>query len=86
MRRIEPLEIHGQERHVVDHVDVAQPIVELDAVEDPGPVVEQEHVVGQQVAVTVADPAVVDPLREQRAPTLDEPPDEVLAPDRGRRA
>ena len=52
----EPLEIHREERDVGEHVAEAEPVVELEAVEDTRTVGEAEHVVGEEVAVPVADP------------------------------
>jgi hypothetical protein len=65
----EVLDVHGQESGVVQHVDVAQPIVELDAVEHAGAVVEAEDVVGEQVRVPVDDVPGGDPIVEQRFTT-----------------
>ena len=66
IRPPETLEVHGEERRVGDDVADAQGVVELEAVEEPRPVGEAEDVVGQQIAVPVAAPAVGDPLLEQR--------------------
>src|SRR3546814_1980122 len=63
----EPLEVHGQEGGVEEHVPVAEPVVELEAVEDARTVRQAEHVVGQQIAVTVPDPPAPDPMLEQLA-------------------
>ena len=68
----EAFEVHGQEGHVGEAVAQPQRGVELEAVEHPGPVREAEDVVGQQVAVAVAGPALGHPAREQRRS-----PDEV---------
>ena len=67
-RRAEPLEVHGEERGVVEAVHVAQPVVELEAVECSRPVRQQEHVVGEQVAMAVADQASGRASEEQRLP------------------
>ena len=58
----EAVEIHGQEGDVEQDVADPQRHGEGQAVEDPGPVVQAEDVVGEQVAVAVADQAVADPL------------------------
>ena len=71
--RAEPLEVHGQEGDVVQHVDVAQPVVELEAVEHPGSVGEAEDVLGEEVPVPVDDRARGDPVGEQAAPAVEEP-------------
>ena len=49
------LEIHGQECGVHHDVAPAQPLVELQAVQDPGTVVQAEDVLRQQVAVAGPD-------------------------------
>ncbi len=65
----EPFQVHRQERDVVEPVQSAQPVVELQAVEHPGTVVEAEDVTGQQVAVPVDDPPLGDaPVEQGRAP------------------
>src|SRR3712207_8460336 len=53
------------ERGVVELVQVPQPVVELDAVQHPGPVRQAEDVTGEQVAVTVHHAAGTLPLGEQ---------------------
>ncbi len=60
VRTAQAFEVHGQEGHVRQHVPVPQPVVDLEAVQDPGTVVETEDVVGQEVAVPVASPALGD--------------------------
>ena len=74
----EVLEVHGEERGVGQAVAEPERVVELDAVEDAGPVVEAEDVVGEEVAVAVDGPPVGDPLLEQRAATVEEPIGEPL--------
>src|SRR5581483_1871033 len=74
----QPFEVHGQEGHVGQHVDVAQPVVELDAVEDAGAVVEAEDVLGLEVAVAVAHRAGGDAVVEQRRPAGQVAAGEVL--------
>jgi hypothetical protein len=64
----QPVEVHGQEGDIRQRVPPAQPVLELDAVEHPGTVIEQEDVVRQQVAVPVERPALGDPALEQQAP------------------
>jgi len=64
-------EVHGEERDVVEPVDEAEPIVEVEAVEHPRPVVEAEHVLGEQIAVPVHDPLAA--AGEERTATGDEP-------------
>lgn len=63
------LDVHGQEGGVVEDVQPAQPVVELQAVERSGPVVEAEDVVGDQIGVAVDDVPVGDPRGEQRRPS-----------------
>ena len=63
--RAEPLEVHGQEGHVIQPVEPAQVVVELQAVKDAGAVVEAEDVVGEQVTVAVDHPAGCHPAIEQ---------------------
>jgi hypothetical protein len=65
------LDVHAEECGVGEHVGVAQPIVERKAVKEARAVGEAEDVVAQQVAVAVADPALVDALRQQPAPALE---------------
>jgi hypothetical protein len=50
-----------------------EPVVELQAVQGPRPVVEAEHVVGDEVAVAVDDAAVGAAVGEQRLPSIQEP-------------
>ena len=50
-------QVHGEHGGVVDAVDSAEVVVELQAVQDAWPVVEAEDVVGEQVAMPVADAA-----------------------------
>ncbi len=75
----EPLEVHREERHVEQDVLEPVAVVELEAVEDPRPVGEAEDVLGQQVAVPVADHAGGDALVEEGLTAgevpLREPPD-----------
>ncbi len=71
VRVAEPAEVHHQEGEVGHHVEVAQVVVELDAVEDPRSVVEAEDVVGAQVAVAVAHLAVGHPLGVQGRPAAE---------------
>ena len=69
----EALEVHREERDVGEDVAVTQPVVELEAVEDARPVVEQEDVVGEQVPVAVADAALRDAGVEERGAPVDVP-------------
>ena len=64
----EPFQVHGQEGDVVERVEVAQRVVELQAVEHPRPVVQAEDVVRDQIAVTVDDATTGDSIDEQRPP------------------
>jgi hypothetical protein len=61
----EAFEIHSQEREIREHVSPTQAIIEVQAVEDAWAVIEAEDVVGKQIAVTVTDPAFLDPVPEQ---------------------
>ena len=74
----EPFQVHGQERGVVEPVDPAQPVVELQAVQDPRPVLQAEDVLGQQVPVPVHDAATADPGIEQGRAPGEEPPGQPL--------
>ena len=69
----EPFEVHGEERHVVEAVEVAELVVELQAVQGARAVVEAEDVVGDEVAVAVDDPPVGAPVGEQRTAAGQEP-------------
>lgn len=62
------LEIHREEADVEQDVAPPQRAVELEAVEDARPIAETEHVLGDQVAITVEDPPVADALLEQLGP------------------
>jgi hypothetical protein len=55
LRGAEPLQVHGKKRHVVQDVDVAQPVVELQTVQHPRTVGQTEDVIGDQVTVPVPD-------------------------------
>ena len=65
----EPFQVHGQEGGIVEAVDVPQPIVELQAVQHAWPVGQAEDVVGEQVAVAVAD----EPVRDAGANSASRP-------------
>ena len=66
--RPQPVEVHGQEPDIQHRVPEPQSVVELEAVDDPRPVLGQIDVSCQQVAVSVHDPAVSDPgLQKRRA-------------------
>ena len=69
----QPFQVHRQERDVVEDVDVAQVVVEVEAVQHPRPVGEAEHVVGDQVAVSVHHPPIDVPPGEEVTPTVHEP-------------
>ena len=64
------LEIHGEERDVGEHVAVAELVGEVEAVQHARAVGEAEDVVGEEVAVPVAHPAVCHPLLEEPGPAL----------------
>ena len=74
----EPLQVHGQERGVVKPVQPAEPVIEVQAVQDPRPVIKAEDVVGEQVTVPVDDAAIPDPRIEQRRPPGQEPQGQPL--------
>ena len=67
------LQVHREERDVAEDVAIPQPIIEFEAIEEPRPAGEAEHVVGEQVAVTVADSMLGDPLAEERAAAAEVP-------------
>ena len=71
--RAEALQVHREEGGVIKAVDVAQPGVELQAVQGPRPVVETEDVVGQQIAVALDRPTIFDPAVEQLHAAVEEP-------------
>jgi hypothetical protein len=60
-------------------------VVELEAVDDPRAVVEAEDVVGEEVTVTVAHPAIGNPPVEQRRPPFGVSPGERDDPVQGLR-
>ena len=62
------LEVHREEGDVAQHVAVPQPVVEGQAVEHPRAVGQAEDVVGEEVAVAVAHPALGDAPLQQGAP------------------
>ena len=70
----ELLQVHYQERRVVKAVHPAQAVVEVQAVQHPGPVVQTEDVVRQQVAVTIDNA----PLRSSACPTAVTAREELL--------
>jgi hypothetical protein len=47
LRGAEPLEMHREERDVIEPVEVAEAVVEVETVQQPRAVVETEDVVGQ---------------------------------------
>ena len=70
---IEELQIHCQEGGVVDDVQMAQGIVELEAVQDLHLAVRQaEDVVCEQVAMAVDDASILDARGEKNRPPCDE--------------
>ena len=68
-RPAEELQVHGQERGVVDDVDVAQPVVELQTVQQGGTVGQAEDIVSQQIGVSIDDPGLGDSSVEERGPS-----------------
>ena len=68
----EALQIHHQERHVVDDVNVTQAVVELDAIEDARAVVETVDVGGLQISVSIAREPCLNPACEQVCPAGNE--------------
>lgn len=73
----EALEVHGQEGHVGQHVSVAEPVVELDAVEDVGTILEAEDVFRLEVAVAVVHAALINAAIEQTLAAPQVPPGHV---------
>lgn len=65
LRGAQLFQVHGKEGGVVQAVDVAELIVELQAVQDAGTVLEAEDVLGEQVAVAVDHPPLLDAGVEQ---------------------
>ena len=66
----EVFEVHGEERGVVEPVDVPEVVVEVQAVQQARTVVEAVDVVGEQVAVAVDDP--VGALAQQGCAAVEE--------------
>ena len=58
-------EVHDQEGEVVEHVDAGDGLVELDAVEQRRPVVDEADIGKMQIAVAAADPSRVAARIEQ---------------------
>ena len=69
----ETFQVHRQEAHIVDDVTPSQPVVELEAIEDARAVVEAEHVVSEEVAVTVDDAATRHPFGQERTSAVEVP-------------
>ena len=61
----EELQIHRKEGRVIDAVDVAKFVVELQAVEQRRFAANPENVVGEQIAVAVDDASFLDAAREK---------------------
>src|ERR1019366_2622904 len=55
--RAQPLEVHREERDVGEDVAVAEPVIELDAVEETRPARQAEDVTREEVAVAVTNVA-----------------------------
>ncbi len=72
LRVVAVVEVHDQAGDVVEAVEPAQPVVEVEAVEHPGSVVEAEDVVGEEIPVPVEDPVLGDPALEQRFASREE--------------
>ena len=70
VRAGEPLDVHHEEGDVGEDVADAVVVVEGDAVEDAGTVVEHEDVVGGEIAVHVADEAALATVLEHRSGLL----------------
>lgn len=68
----EVLEIHREERDVVEDIEPAQPVVELHAVEHAGIVGQAENILGEQVPVSVDDQTLRCAFGQQRGPAVDE--------------
>ena len=60
------LQVHDQEREIVEHVDAGDGVVELDGVEDPGPAVDDADVAQVQIAMAAAHEAGRQAPVEQR--------------------
>ena len=81
----EVLEVHREERDVVEDVHPAQLLVEVEAVDDAGPVGQAEHVVGGQVTVTVDREPGAPPAPTAASGGRPRSPTPAPGPDRGRR-
>ena len=66
IRTAEVLEIHREEGDVSQDITAAQGLVEVQAVEDPDPVVQHEDVVGEEIAVAITRPSRGDAFLEER--------------------
>ena len=71
LRSTDPLEVHREEGRVGQAVAGPEVLVELQAVQDPGPVRQREDVISEEVPVSVEDPALTGP---------DLPPRSTLGP------
>ena len=67
----EKIQVHGEERCVVDAVDIAQLVVELQAVQERRSFRDAEDVVGEQVAVSVEDASLAHTLVKEGGVTGD---------------
>src|SRR5690242_627633 len=77
VRAAQMLEVGGEERRIVEHVDPAQPVVEIEAIQRLRPAVEAEDIVGGEVAVPVHAAATLSPFAEQGSAALDVPDGQV---------
>jgi len=66
------LQVHSQESGVIEPVEVAQPIVELQAVQHPRAIIRDEDVSSEQVAVAIDDAPGALPGGQQRRSPVEE--------------
>ena len=78
LRSAEPLQIHGQEGGVVKPVHPAQPVIEVQAVKNPRPVIQAEDVIGEQIAMPIDDAPGLGSCGKERVPLGQEPIRQVL--------
>src|SRR5665213_2868427 len=69
-RGAQSFQIHGQKGHVGSDVTVAELVVELETIENPGPVVEAIDVCRLEIAVAVTDLSSGDAGGEQPLSTV----------------
>jgi len=82
LRRTAVFQVHGQESCIIKPVDVAQPVVKLQAVQPPGAVIKVEDGTSQHVAVAIDNAPGALPGGQQRLPPVEETQRSALKPAR----